>query len=99
MAIPYPIVRARRKTIQIRVDEQGSVTIRAPRRVPLREIERCVHEKQDWIDAHVAAQKARDAARYHPTEAEIAAWKQAARTELPALTAAWAIRMGVTCTG
>ena len=51
MAIPYPIVRARRKTIQIRVDEQGSVTIRAPRRVPLREIERFVREKQDWIDA------------------------------------------------
>ena len=99
MAIPYPIVRARRKTIQIRVDEQGSVTTRAPRRVPLREIERFVREKQDWIDAHVAAQKARAAARYHPTEAEIAAWKQAARTELPALTAAWAIRMGVTCTG
>lgn len=99
MAIPYPVVRARRKTIQIRVDERGSVTIRAPRRVPLREIERFVCEKQDWIDARVAAQKARDAMRYRPDADEIAAMRQAARAELPALTAAWAARMGVACTG
>lgn len=99
MSIPYPIRRSRRKTIQIRVDERGEVSIRAPHRVPLAEIERFVRDKQDWIDRHTAAQKARDARRYRPGPEEIEAWKRAAQDELPALTALWAGRMGVRCTG
>lgn len=99
MSIPYPIQRSKRKTVQIRIDAQGAVSIRAPYRISAAEIERIVGEKQDWINAQVAAQKARDARREHPSDEQIAAWKQAARTELPALTAAWARRMGVLCTG
>lgn len=93
------IVRARRKTVQIQVDEHGKVTVRAPQHMPRAEIERFVQQKADWIAKHVAAQKARDARRYVPSDAEIAALRQRAKTELSALTACWARRMGVTCTG
>lgn len=99
MSIPYTIIRARRKTVQIRIDEHGEVTVRAPKRVSRAEIDRFVQSKAAWIAKHVAVQKARDAQRYIPDEEEIARLRQAAQAELPNLTARWANRMGVRCTG
>ena len=99
MTISYTILRTQRKTIQIRVDAHGDVTVRAPLHEPRAEIERFVQQKADWIATHVTAQKARDAQRYIPDADEIAALRLRAKTELTALTACWARRMGVLCTG
>lgn len=99
MDIPYQIIRAKRKTLQIRIDEHGKVVVRAPMRMPRKEIEYFLQQHTAWIEKNIATQKARDARRYIPSEAEIQACKAAAAQELPALTAVWAQKMGVTCTG
>ena len=43
------LVRAKRRTIALIVERDGSLTVRAPRRVTLQDIERFIHEKTDWI--------------------------------------------------
>jgi predicted metal-dependent hydrolase len=43
------LVRARRRTIALIVERDGSLTVRAPRRVTLRDIEQFIQEKMDWI--------------------------------------------------
>jgi predicted metal-dependent hydrolase len=43
------LVRARRRTIALIVERDGSLTVRAPKRASLRDIEQFIHEKKDWI--------------------------------------------------
>jgi len=50
--ICYTLIRSDRKTTAIRVLTDGSVEIRAPRRLPKREIERFLEEKRNWIETH-----------------------------------------------
>lgn len=97
MSIPYTLIRAQRKTIQISIDQTGAVCVRAPHRVSCAEIERFLTQKSDWIEKHSAAQKARHARRCILTDAEVEALRQEAQQVLPALTARWAQTMGVTC--
>lgn len=43
-------VRSRRRTIALIVERDGSLTVRAPMRAPLAEIESFVHDHQEWIE-------------------------------------------------
>ena len=56
--IAFRLVRARRRSIGFVVDERG-LTVRAPSRVSLREIDDAVREKRRWIVARLAEQRAR----------------------------------------
>jgi len=47
--IVYQLVRARRRSIGIRVGVDGGVTVRAPAGVPVRTIQRAVAARGDWI--------------------------------------------------
>ncbi len=53
------IIRSRRKTIGIIVERDASVTVRAPKRVPLKFIKSFVNEKSGWIKKyqHIAKEK------------------------------------------
>ncbi|MBI2333471.1 MAG: M48 family metallopeptidase [Chloroflexi bacterium] len=42
-------VRAKRRTIALIIERDGSLTVRAPKRAALRDIEQFIHEKIDWI--------------------------------------------------
>lgn len=46
MDMDVKIIRSDRRTIAIQVNPDLTVTVRAPRRVPMREIERILQEKQ-----------------------------------------------------
>lgn len=96
---PYTVVRTRRRTVQITVELTGEVIVRAPARLSGRAIAAFVAEKADWIVRAQAAQQARAAHMHVLTPAETAALRQAAHETLPALTARWAQRMGVSPTG
>lgn len=50
--IRYTLIRSDRKTTAIRVLTDGSIEVRAPRRLPLREIERFLESKRNWIETH-----------------------------------------------
>lgn len=46
----YELVRSKRRTLAITIDSGGSCVVRAPLRMPLREIEAFVNEKRSWIE-------------------------------------------------
>ncbi len=47
---PYTLIRARRKTVSLRVTEAGKLTVRAPLHLPRADIDRFVREKAEWIE-------------------------------------------------
>lgn len=49
MEVQYQIIRSDRKTMEIQIRGDGRVIVRAPRRMPQKEILRCVEEKESWI--------------------------------------------------
>lgn len=57
-SVDYQLVRSKRRSLSLRVLENGVVQVRAPQRLARRHIERFVHEQQAWI----AKQQARMAA-------------------------------------
>lgn len=52
--IPYELVRSNRKTISLRIADDGSIVVRAPRRCPRSYIDSFVSSKADWIQSHRA---------------------------------------------
>lgn len=57
------IIRSNRKTISIQVNSDFSVTVRTPRRVSKKEIDRILMEKESWILKHIDEMKKREAIR------------------------------------
>ena len=61
----YTLIRSRRKTISLEINNKAELIVRAPMRVPNYEIQRFVDEKSSWIEKHIASvrkrmEKARD---------------------------------------
>ena len=52
--IPYEIVYSARKTLAVQVKADGSVVVRAPKRMAKYKIEAFLKEKQDWIHPKTA---------------------------------------------
>jgi predicted metal-dependent hydrolase len=51
---PYTIIRSRRKTLAIHITKDAAVEVRAPMRMPEREILAFIGKKEKWIDDHLA---------------------------------------------
>lgn len=47
------LIRSDRKSIAIEITPEAKVIVRAPKRVPVSEINRFLGEKADWIDKHL----------------------------------------------
>ena len=96
--IPYEIVYSARKTLAVQVKADGSVVVRAPKRMAKYKIEAFLKEKQDWILSHceraLAASEQKKANGL--TEAERKAALQRAAEMLAEKTARFAKEMGVT---
>ena len=54
----YELIRTKRRTLAIHIKD-CRVIVRAPKRTPVREIDRFVASKSNWIEKHLAEQKAR----------------------------------------
>ena len=90
----YELIRSDRKTLSLQLKENGTLLVRAPRRMSVREIERFLHQHEDWI----ARQQEKLAAlpRVEPmTEAELASLKARARGVFIARCAYFAPLVGV----
>jgi len=60
--VAYELVRSARRTLAIHIRQDGHVQVRAPRRLPLYEIDAFVRSRHDWIQRHldeIAARPAR----------------------------------------
>ena len=88
----YTIIRSSRKTISIQLSPSGEVVVRAPNRMPKRDIERFLEEKRDWIEGHL-----RKLPQVPPklTEEELEELARNAKEILPEITAHFAPLVGV----
>lgn len=64
MSIEYEIIRSKRKTISVTVDELGQVKVRAPLRASQKQIDAFVAQNKDWIISR--AEKRHALAVRHP---------------------------------
>lgn len=48
----YKLIRSNRKTVAIQLQKDGSVIVRAPKRLAVYRIEAFIKEKQNWIEQH-----------------------------------------------
>lgn len=92
----YELIRSRRRTAALEVTRDGRVLVRAPLRMPRQAIDAFVASHWEWLERHLAAQRARMAAAPPPpTPAEIDALKARARAVLPGKVAYYSQRMGL----
>lgn len=92
------VIRSDRKTLSLQVRPDGTLLVRAPRRLPEREINRFLQEKSAWIERTLA--KVRDANRAGEDEPlsmeDIHALADQALQVIPPRVGEFAARMGVT---
>ena len=55
----FTIIRSNRKSVSIQINKDLTITVRAPRYVPEKEIKRIIQEKEAWIQKHLAKMKER----------------------------------------
>ena len=90
--LDYTLIRSSRKTVSIQLSPGGDVVVRAPNRMPKREIERFLKEKRGWIEGHLARLPE---AQPKLTEAELRELARHAAEVLPEIAAYYAPKVGV----
>ena len=89
------VIRCRRKSVGIRVTDDGEVIVRAPLRMAERELARIIEGKRAWIEKTLAKVRAREAAPKFSRE-EIEDLARQALEEIPPRVRARAAQIGVT---
>ena len=97
--LQYTLIRSKRKTVSLRVEENGGLLVRAPLRTPVSEIDRFVSQHRDWVRRARARVEARAERFADLTEAQIELLKAQAREVLPRKVAFFAAQMGLAPTG
>ena len=94
MAFSYQIIRSKRKTISLEIRPDGTLLVRAPRRLDHRAIRDFVLSKESWLREKLRKYEARPP--LPPlTEAELDDLKKQARADLAARAARFAPVVGV----
>jgi len=96
----YTLIRSERRSLSLSIEPDGTVLVRAPRRLAKAEIDRFVQSHESWIAAHrekVLRRAEFDRAHFSPDQ--LADLTARAKEYLPGRTAYWASRMGVAPTG
>ncbi len=93
------ITRSRRKSIELSIDDNLQIAVKAPLWVTDRAIEHFIAQKADWISRQKAAKAAYLQAHPPLTEAEVEALRRRAKAELPPRVAYYSQILGVTPTG
>ena len=88
----YTLIRSSRKTISVQLSPTGEVVVRAPSRMPMRDIARFLEEKRDWIETHL-----RKLSEVQPklTDTELGTLARHAKEVLPEIVARFAPLVGV----
>ena len=79
----YTLIRSDRRTLCIEITRDGGITVRAPKRASVRDIERFLSSKSTWIAEHIEKQRQRAENHPEPTDEERAALIRRAKTVLP----------------
>lgn len=94
----YTLIRSSRKTLGLQITQAGELIVRAPNRLPQREIDRFLKEKEAWIEKTLEkAHAAKQAGEASPlSDADIRVLADRAVKEIPPRVAAFAAQMQVT---
>ncbi len=95
-AFTYNLIRARRRSMSLRVDEDGTVTVRAPYRLAAEEADRFVEKHDAWIRSRLAEYERIKSMKRTYTDEERKAGIERARALLDEKCRYFAARMGVT---
>lgn len=95
----YELIRSNRRSVALEITRDGRVLVRAPRRMPQRDIDAFVDKHRDWLRSHLAKQQAWQSAHPEPTAQEQQALTERAKTVLPQKVAHYAAVMGLQPTG
>ena len=79
----YRVVRSRRRTVALQVDQTGSVVVRAPMTLPAEEIRTFVEKHETWIRRQQQRQARYRAEHPEPTPQEQEALRRQAKVHLP----------------
>ena len=89
------LIRCRRRSVGIRITDEGQIVVRAPLRMPEREIREVLESKRGWMEKTLAKIRSRERLPKF-TEEELKALAKQAKKDLPLRTAAWSRQVGVT---
>ena len=90
--LDYTLIRSPRKTISIQLSPDGSLVVRAPNRMPKRDIEGFVESKRGWIEGHL---KKLPETQPKLTDAELRELARRAKEVLPEIVDYFAPLVGV----
>lgn len=95
----YELTRSARKTISIRIGQEGNIEVRAPLWCPQEQIEELLDRKREWILRNQARKKEQGKLqREHAlTQEEKVLAKKAARSRLEERVRFYSEKMGVSC--
>ena len=93
------ITRSRRKSIELSIDDNLQIAVKAPLWVTDRAIDHFIAQKADWISRQKAAKAAYLQAHPPLTEAEVEVLRRRAKAELPPRVTYYSQILGVTPTG
>ena len=95
MGEEFTLIRSRRQTVNLQIDRDGRLVVRAPLFTSQAEIRRIVEENADWIRRHREISAQRRAAHPEPTEEERKALIRRAKEILPPKVEHYAALLGV----
>ena len=95
----YRLIRSNRRTIAIEITDSAEVLVRAPIFASVKQIEKFVQSKQNWIEKTVNKQKIRFNDKKAIFETDIDVLYEKGRQILDEKFLYWAKRIGVTPTG
>lgn len=92
------IIRSKRKTVSIQITRQGALIVRAPMRMPRRDIEAFLREKAGWIQSHLDTVRAQnvEAEQMRLSQEDQKELTRQAKARIPERAAYFGRIMGVT---
>ncbi|MGN0525944.1 MAG: M48 family metallopeptidase [Acutalibacteraceae bacterium] len=96
MKIQYELIRSKRKTISIQVDENCNVTVRAPRFVSQKRIDEFLEEKKFWLQEAITKQQEKSKNRVEYSKEDIEKMRNLAKEIIPQKVEHFSKIMGVT---
>jgi predicted metal-dependent hydrolase len=95
MEFKYDLIRSNRKTLSLQVDPECKIIVRAPLRMPKKDIEKFLLEKENWIKKALASQQERAKNKKEYSKEEIETLRDKAKSIIPLKVEYYSKIMGV----
>ena len=84
MLFDYKLIRSKRKSVAIQVDENCNITVRAPLRISQKEIDKILFEKKGWLEKTIISQRDKKKNINEYSDEDIKLLRKKAKEILPA---------------